>query len=97
MSADDCVTAKLLLALASKVILDSESHGTHDHGGDRPLSHVCFCLCVPFVLSAPSNHAMCRVEYPLCNIATMGCNCVLFHIVHCCTLSKRDSGVFPSR
>jgi hypothetical protein len=27
----DCLTAKLLLVLASSVVLDSESHGTHDH------------------------------------------------------------------
>jgi hypothetical protein len=30
-SLTDCLTAKLLLALASTVILGSESHGTHYH------------------------------------------------------------------
>jgi hypothetical protein len=27
----DSLTAKLLLALSNKVVLGSESHGTHDH------------------------------------------------------------------
>jgi hypothetical protein len=31
MTATDCLTAKLLLALASTVVFGSESHGTHDH------------------------------------------------------------------
>jgi hypothetical protein len=49
------LTAELLLALASTVILGSESHGTHDHiyclvalGTSRTRGHK-FCMtCLPY-------------------------------------------------
>jgi hypothetical protein len=61
----DWLNTNLLLVLASRVILGSESHGTHDHillsdGSGRfqkPSAHVCLCCPCVFSFFYTSVHA----------------------------------------